>query len=163
MKLAAQLYSTLIAVTLTATAQAGGYWGQGNATASVGAQVLPPIEVIGSDTPLMLAPTASEWLGSRITATPLKLSSDTSSTVVNISGEPDTTFVISLPDDTLIKINNGRQAALLNGTLSANLTTGLLDDAGRHRLIINADFSLADLINLQGLFSGNFPVTVEHN
>lgn len=169
MKLLTPLCCTIFAISLSATAEAGGDWSRGSsatAGASVGAQVLSPFEVSGSDTSLLLAPSASEWLGNRIstTARPLQLnSSDSNSTVLNISGEPDTAFGITLPGESLIKINNGILALLLNGSLSTDLSTGLLDDLGRHRLTINADFSLLDMVNLQGLFSGHFPVTVEHN
>lgn len=169
MKLSTQLCCTIIAISISAAAEAGGDWSRGSsatAQATVGAQVLSPFVVSGSDTSLLLAPNASEWLGSRIstTAQPLQLnSSDSSSTTLNINGEPDTTFGISLPGENLIRINNGIQALLLNGSLSTDLTTGLLDELGHHRLTINADFSLLDMVNLQGLFSGYFPVTVEHN
>lgn len=170
MKFATQLCSAIIAITVAASAQAGGHWAQGSSsTATIGAQVLPPITVSGSRTPMLLVPGAFEWLGSNISRIsnsdqPLLLNSGIAShTVLNIAGEPDTAFGISLPGESLISIHNGRQALLLNGTLSADMKTGLLDTLGRHRLTINADFSLLDNIKLDGLFSGHFPVTVEHN
>lgn len=68
-----------------------------------------------------------------------------------------------LDNDFTLHLFNGRQALLLNGNLSTDLTTGLLDPLGNQRLTINADFSLQNTSNLQGLFTGFFPVTVEHN
>lgn len=162
----------VVAISVATSVHAAGYWAPGlssKTSATIGAQVLPPFQVSGNGSAMLLVHNAPEWLGNRLSrisrsAEPLLLSNSTpTNTVLNIAGEPGTAFSVSMPSESLISISNGSQALLLIGTLSANLRTGLLDMRGHHRLTINADFSLQDSLKLHGLFNGHFPVTVEHN
>lgn len=166
------IWIAAIATGISAAAHAESDWLQegsaNSATVSVSAQVLPPLEISGSQ-PLQLFNDPGEWLhndrsGVSNSKEPLVLnSSGSSSTELDISGEPSTAFGITLPGDNIISLSNGRQALQLDGFLSADLKSGQLNLQGNHRLIINADFSLVQSAKLQGLFRGYFPVTVEHN
>jgi hypothetical protein len=84
-------------------------------------------------------------------------------TELTIAGEPETAFTVSLPSNGTINISDGRQALFLDGVLSSNLTTGLLDSLGQQTLTIRAIFSMLNDYDIEGHFSGNFPITIEHN
>jgi len=170
----------LWALTAFTNADAAGFWstGSGNttgsiettATANIGAQVIPPFEISSSNQgPIIF--TSDFFNNTELAGAGLKQTSRLlvlnprlpMNTELTIAGEPETAFTLSLPSKGTINISDGRQALFLDGVLSSNQTTGLLDSLGQQTLTIQAIFSMLDDNKLEGHFSGNLPITIEHN
>ena len=167
------IIGTLLTLASISAASAAGHWSSGSsstATASVGAQVIPPFQISSSNKgAFVFAPdffSDAELTGGWVNQgnIPLVLNPRAPmNTELTIAGEPDTAFTLSLPSKGTINISNGRRALFLDGVLSSNRTTGLLDSLGQQTLTIQAIFSMLEDHDLKGRFSGNLPMTIEHN